>query len=1818
MGVAGNIWRHPAADCTREGIARARAKLEQTLMNMPLNITNDWPPPNEFDRVMIWTTLRDEDEEYKARIINGSWTSKPREMSLAGELAQISISQDSSMLYLQQQLALLKEKVSVYIENAKDPTHWSTLADVPALIRLNLRLPLLPDAMIRGILEQLGIDEELDYGQQHVKTVKHDRLERARSIMKGFEPSDRAHVSRLYRSLLPVGNALDNPSQHIDNDGSKSALPVNTNPSHRSIRASPRHGLGLVEDSLDEIIEDIANIIMLYRTKCAGLIETLNTIEEHVEGLKFDRNCYIASIKDWNVEPKSLAATIYDDCFENSSYHSSQSSDEDDKNDDVVDVDTARTTSMVAKEDLKSRVEFTFDVRHQIHNIYQDVKFGLIDPENALDALRVAIGRPCISNGELSSLLLQHNVPPDIFLIAVPAQEDIFLSGQSKINTLSEDEHRNPNSLHTPEDSRRSSKQVKPAPLTENQIKSPLTPPYEADFFVPNGVTSPVPSDQVSERLFIASQKLANIKSNACNCDDERGGEAQVPHFFYEIEDTDAVRENIASEVNFTPAPTTGPIIAMSSTELMLPTFPAGHARKVSSAAIYTEKKAETSTALVSAKVKFHESLPGPGMMMLDTTNQRSQAIIIAKYAELSIAERNIKKLTSIMPDRLSAIHSKLDSTCDEGVSNRTVVPWERTQCTEEDWKTAYRSSVARPPSDVSDNSEASSSPIDGETKDLFGLPMSTQTARELGGKLGLPKDFILKNIRSSTPHRVSHKRNNRLRSRSTIPLLKRKSRSLPSSRRNRRLRLRLSKSVYSETVLFADDDDDHQSFVKKRIRFAQTGVENIAPDDQATKYSFNMLNLPRYSSHIGDEDLGGTPDATALPAPCPDTSAVAGVSALSNVEEVDTVNPMIPRSGRLSVHLLHCTEPDAINTELLPLKKSPLGKTSPDFLPESDSSRPVPILSNSSFDKDGEMMAELDQLNTLKVREDIERIRHDPTRNAAHLLKLGQWIKTREQQNTDGNLTMVDTTSIQHVSDEAADTLSMDYQAEEPALPNSPPVSPRPKTTALPIPTKELAVPQIPASPRPGFAAIPGPLNCSALPHCPASPRPGFADFPELEDEPADLQVPSSPRPGFARWSESAATSPDFKTGSPEALGKGRRSNNESSPAFPPPYESLYPSIVSRPSSPEYQAHTFFPDGFTPIPLSSCLDAPGVETSPSPEPELCRHISDKEAARCPECPKFKNTELKPSPLRNELYHPEWTSWDIMMYTRKLDNGHFTKVNLSSLVNGYVAVNDVSMDEDFAVKDAHTHKSHRRNESLSTALKQMNLWSSLAQTQSPRSGSGGITSQKESFVPESWVERNRSVPDLAPSSESDEELDIVTQESPTATQLQTLHIDDNGDESNVRLSLLSSAISTTHVASATAATLALMRTGYQSVSNDERSRSVERSSYQQSPLNAARIALMRTSSRSDSNSTISPLAKKFLPRETTHNSTQHDNDEIFPSTQERGRRPAVHAERLTVANKAQNVELFSSKGENIPLPSQSSTSSPAAAPEPLSALSSGSIEPKKAFEQSSSYQPPSLPDIRDRDSFKATKRRQSSSSIPHPPPPRLRRKIASSNNNLWSAHVIHDDDDGEEPRLPERSPPSLWRGLCGASDDVSSHSRRPKKPYPWARNASDTVRLPRSHPLEPISEAYSRNVAMNSELSMSSSSKNISLLPSAIAAPLESPIIKGKKNAILKKCDSMIRKGKPNDWNACSYYVKDPHGWFDVQGGCEARHCSERVLIWQMRRDRQVQKIRLANSRDSDRYFQSSSASSGKSGPTTSLNKLFDKYRGIFPLYSTR
>ncbi|MCJ1388146.1 Scaffold-type E3 ligase [Xylographa bjoerkii] len=772
----------------------------------------------------------------------------------------------------------LRPMLQLWVENAQDPVHWMTFESLPMLFRFALRRPLMPEQALIKRLDDIGVMDYLPATDQSEEPVDHNEV---------------PHVSTVYKERIPKGNARNGP--HV-------TWIHEQLPAEASVARNAKRQAGFVLSSLSEeeqeLIEDVANVISLCRSGCYTSEQTMDVLYENFVRYDHDYLKYLQEIESGSTSPQSLAERIYEDTKEAPCIADDDDDDfgDDDKDDEGriikevakaiglcrsgsctpqqticvlydlfigydynyskylaeitsgsvsprslakriykdTGIEATNGVDEVVREKVKKvehnpgdifqnenptsnenkvpkvTVKFRFDIKSRFQNIYQQVLTGCVLPHDALSMFRSAVEKPDISNMGLANLMVEHDIPFGLFLSCDYARADKPISNESEENREMNPQTNTTSDPLTPQDSRRTSKLLDPNSKIASVVRfsEPDTPPEDS---CPTGVNEPgatlpthTSGDDKTELLIQALQKLADPEPYDCLCIDDLSEEAEIPNIFFEetleISDTHERREEC-------------PIVADPAT-----------IASISKADSEVER-----SKFGMCITKDHSSGFADSVGHTSFLSRASFAMRPATY----VSEVRVPYLVPGSSVRARIRHeTDVGKACDR--SNTDLREHDRS-----DWEGCPQITPGGPPDDYALICEHSSSPECGETTALWGLAMPTRKARKLGKKLGLRSDYVNEYFRSNTSHRDAARKMSKLEERRSIPYLKRKRYSTsPGSRMHKSRK-------GNEVILFAEDDDDHRSFMEKRLR-APTPMVQVRSQNRCTVCNSCICNCHR------------------------------------------------------------------------------------------------------------------------------------------------------------------------------------------------------------------------------------------------------------------------------------------------------------------------------------------------------------------------------------------------------------------------------------------------------------------------------------------------------------------------------------------------------------------------------------------------------------------------------------------------------------------------------------------------------------------------------------------------------------------------------------------------------------------------------------------------------------------------------------------------------------------------------------------------------------------------------------------------------------
>ncbi|MCJ1417154.1 Scaffold-type E3 ligase [Xylographa parallela] len=540
------------------------------------------------------------------------------------------------------------------------------------------------------------------------------------------------------------------------------------------------------EDDEQILIREVAESIYLCRSGRRTSEQTVDVLCDRFIGYDNNYFNYLPEITSGSMSPKSLAKRIYEDIGTEATHGGDKvyrgKVEKPEHN--TSDISQGEAVTRHESKLRKVSIKFKFDIKGRFQDIYRQVLTGHTLPQEALSMFRSAAEKPDISDKELAKLMVEHDVPFDVFFSCGQAEPEKQISNKSEEHFAAKSEINPVVGPLTPQDSRRTSKLLNhyPNPSSVNRFAAPETPPDDS---CPSGESEPganlpshISGNERTEMLIQALQKLVDPEPYDCPCIDDSSEEAELPNMFFEETPKLAVqhqgRENCST-------------IAISTT-------------------IARNSKADKGLRKSKSDVcitKDHaSSLPDP----VGQTSFLSRVSFALRPVTIA-SEVRMPHLVPGSSQRARVRHeTDIGRKWDD--SNPDLREHDRS-----DWEGCAQAAPGGPPDNYAFICEHSSSPECGETTALWGLAMPTSKARELGTKLGLKSNYVNENFRSSTPNRDAARKMSKISERRSIPYLKRKSDSLLNDHRMHKSR------KGSEVILFAEDGDDQTRFIEKRLR---------------------------------------------------------------------------------------------------------------------------------------------------------------------------------------------------------------------------------------------------------------------------------------------------------------------------------------------------------------------------------------------------------------------------------------------------------------------------------------------------------------------------------------------------------------------------------------------------------------------------------------------------------------------------------------------------------------------------------------------------------------------------------------------------------------------------------------------------------------------------------------------------------------------------------------------------------------------------------------------------------------------------------------
>lgn len=621
-------------------------------------------------------------------------------------------------------------------------------------------------------------------------------------------------------------------------------------------------------DTTKEELEEMSNAITLFRRGAYTLKQAKKVIRDILFPLEYRMGDYVLMIKDHGLDASELASYIYIDALDETGTTQGLDDDEDSQEglhaegsvNLVTNADSG--TPRTAAESLKLK----FSSSSRLAAIFHDVLQGHLAVEEAPTLCRSALNKPDMSIPDLSYILQQNEIPSDMFFSREQITPVLLETGQSNSEVKHVEFDKKPveNRL-TPAHSRESSIWFNTA--AKPDIEYPDTPPLNPEDDVPplervSVLDQDITGKLTANRLPSATQKLAATPI-VVDCLYKDDKDAEVPEPWYEgaLEDSantyggemqmpvlscEALAEDWANDVSEEGEikETAEDIAANSSPgELAMVSIETDDTKSAKSldklAASSGGDKGILNASKYSREGKAAEAIPS------------SSVNVIASYSLLPQPSAAPATMNATTVAQLSAsrdVDAKLNG-CSMGPppvpENRT--PMHR-QCKDRR-RGSFCATSSQPVKSVGDarqrseNSRSarsqvgyqqfaeayidlgSSSPENGETDDLHGIRMTTRNAQKLAFSYGLPRGFVETYVRSDTAERAANKKHLAARDVQFVPMLKRRRTVSPSEDFESK-----SAKFEEEIIPFADDHEDHISFMEHRMR-SQGPAPDVAPE---------------------------------------------------------------------------------------------------------------------------------------------------------------------------------------------------------------------------------------------------------------------------------------------------------------------------------------------------------------------------------------------------------------------------------------------------------------------------------------------------------------------------------------------------------------------------------------------------------------------------------------------------------------------------------------------------------------------------------------------------------------------------------------------------------------------------------------------------------------------------------------------------------------------------------------------------------------------------------------------------------------------------
>ena len=760
---------------------------------------------------------------------------------------------------------LLRPMLQSWVENAQDPTYWMTFENLPMLFRFALRRPLIPEQTLIKRLDEIGVMNYLPIADESEKDVVEERNVHA------IEERVR-HVSTKYIHRIPLGNASDGPLVTWVHD-----QPAMDSPAAKKTKRKVSFVLSSLSEGDQELIEGVADAIVLRRRGCLTSEQTLDEIRKEFTGYDYDYLKYLSDIESGSASPQSLAERIFEDTKEEAPSlpdddHPRMDEDKDHDENIIREVAKSiflcRSGSCTPQQTVEMLHDQFIGYRHDFSKHLSEITFGRISPNSLAKSIYKDTGMELThgteeAKGDKGRHIEYNN--SETFQSVLSARQGsskpkVSIKFKFNVKSRFQDIYQQVLMGRTlPQEALSMFRAAAEKPdISDKELAIMMTEhgvPFDLFFSCESSeLDRQVPHE--AEEYCEANSQINTIvgpltpqdsrrTSKLLNPCDNPSSVARFPEPDTPPEDSSPIKDNeLGATLRSHSSGNDKTAMLIHALQMLMDSEPHDSSRiDVSGEKTELPSSFPERTSEIVGRHQEHErcSTIANSTTISDSSDENGRV-----KSDICVAEDHVSSLpdpvghTSFLSRTCFAM--KPVQTASEvrefhllpGSNHRARVrhgtdvggKWDDSnpdlrKHDRSDWRGCAEASPGGPPDNYISICEHSSSPECGETTALWGLSMLTSKARELGRNIGLNPEYIDETFRSSTPNRDAARKITKISTRRSVPYLKRKSDSLPSEHRLHKSR----KS--SQVTLFAEDGDDQVSFMEKRLR-APTPMVNV------------------------------------------------------------------------------------------------------------------------------------------------------------------------------------------------------------------------------------------------------------------------------------------------------------------------------------------------------------------------------------------------------------------------------------------------------------------------------------------------------------------------------------------------------------------------------------------------------------------------------------------------------------------------------------------------------------------------------------------------------------------------------------------------------------------------------------------------------------------------------------------------------------------------------------------------------------------------------------------------------------------------------